>query len=119
VNGAAIFTRVIVKPQANWPDYVFRKNYRLPALDRLEVYVNTHHHLPGIVSEDEVRRTGIDVSVQQTAMLRKVEELTLYLIKENKALTEQNKQLSEQNTRLENLEKQVDELKALIGQKTK
>ena len=80
VNGNAIFTRVVIKPQANWPDYVFDKQYKLLALQEVEQYIHRYHHLPGVASADEVKKTGIDVETQQAALLKKVEELTLYVI---------------------------------------
>ena len=125
VNGSAIFTKIMVKPFASWPDYVFKKGYALPDLNDVELYIRVHHHLPGIASEEDVR-SGIDVGEQQSAVLKKVEELTLYLIRENKTLTEQNKQmkdqtrqLAEQNARLEAQQKEIDELKAMMQANSK
>ncbi|HWB93110.1 MAG TPA: hypothetical protein VG605_14710, partial [Puia sp.] len=60
---------------------------------------------------------GIDLSEHAAAMLKKVEELTLYLIRQNQELTDQNKQLAEQNARLEAQQKEIDELKASIQAK--
>ena len=107
VNGSAVFTRVVVKPMANWPDYVFSATYKLPELDALERFVRVHHHLPGVASGQEIQRSGIDVAEQQTATLKKVEELTLYLIQENK-------ELRDQNARLEAQQKEIDELREMI-----
>jgi hypothetical protein len=98
VNGSAIFTQVKVKTYPTWPDYVFRKGYELPSLKELEQYVNEHQHLPGVASEEEVRANGIDVSENEAVLLKKVEELTLYLIEQKK---------------------EIDELKMLIGEKNK
>ena len=135
VNGTAIFTKAKVKTAGTWPDYVFKKEFVLPGLDDLERYVVEHHHLPGIASAQEVERDGIDIADHQAALLKEVEELTLYLIRENKTLSEQNKQVSEQaqqmteqnrriaeqskqlleqNMRLEAQQKEIDELKAMI-----
>jgi hypothetical protein len=119
VNGSAIFTQVKVKTYPTWPDYVFRKDYELPSLKELEQYVAEHRHLPGVASEEEVRANGIDVSENEAVLLKKVEELTLYLIQDNKRLTEQVRRLEEQNTRLEAQQKEIDELKALILAKNK
>jgi hypothetical protein len=110
VNGTAIFTKVKVKTAGTWPDYVFKKGYRLPDLKELEEYLAKYRHLPGIASESEVKQDGIDVGEHQAALLKKVEELTLYLIEENKALKEQNAKLLDQ-------QRQIDELKKLIGEK--
>ena len=117
VNGTGIFTKVRVKTAGTWPDYVFKKGYELPDLQQLERYIAEHKHLPGIVSEGEVARDGFDLGDHQAALLKKVEELTLYLIEENKRLKEQNARLQEQQTRLEDQQRQIDELKRLIQTK--
>lgn len=121
VNGTGIFTKIIAKPQASWPDYVFDKRYSLPSLEELAGYIRKNHHLPDVTPEAEIAKTGIDLGAQQTTLLKKVEELTLYLIHENqslgdqnKKLAEQNKQLNDQNARLEAQQKEIDELKAMI-----
>ncbi len=117
VNGTAIFTKAKVKTAGTWPDYVFEKGYALPDLQQLEQYLLANKHLPGIAPQKVVQREGIDLADQQTALLKHVEELTLYLIRQNKSLTEQNRQLTEQNARLEAQQKEIDELKALIKDK--
>lgn len=135
VNGAGIFTKIVAKPQASWPDYVFDKGYRLSSLEELAQYIRVHHHLPDMASEAEIIRNGIDLGAQQTTLLKKVEELTLYLIRENQSLSEQtkqledqnkqlagqnqqladqSKQLNDQNARLEVQQKEIDALKAMI-----
>ena len=111
VNGTAIFTKVRVKTAGTWPDYVFKKGYELPDLQRLERYIAEHKHLPGIVSEGEVAKDGFDLGDHQAALLKKVEELTLYLIDENKRLKEQNAMLQATEKKLEDLQWQIDELK--------
>jgi hypothetical protein len=119
VNGTAIFTKVKVKPIGTWPDYVFRKDFHLPGLPELERYVREHQHLPGIASEEEVKAGGIDVSEQEAALLKKVEELTLYLIEQNKKLETQQNTLEAQQKALKAQQKEIDALKALIGEKNK
>ncbi len=114
VNGSAIFTKVVVKPYGSWPDFVFRKDYNLPDLNELEKYLVEHQHLPGIPAAEEISRDGIDLGGQQMVSLQKIEELTLYLIRENKVLTQQNRQLNEQHALLERQQKEIDELKAMI-----
>jgi hypothetical protein len=124
VNGTAIFTKVKVKTAGTWPDYVFAKDYHLPDLQWLEDYLARYRHLPDIASEAEVQKDGIDVGDNQAALLKKVEELTLYLIEENKALKEQNAkqqdqaaQMKTQQDRLDQQQKEIDELKRLISEK--
>lgn len=124
VNGTAIFTKVKVKTAGTWPDYVFDKGYHLPDLKELEEYLVKYRHLPDIASEAEVQKDGIDVGDHQAALLKKVEELTLYLIDQNKKLqaqTDQMKaqsdQMKAQQDRLDQQQKEIDELKRLIAEK--
>jgi len=114
VNGKSIFTKVVVKAAGTWPDYVFKKDYTLPTLAEVERYIRTFKHLPGIPSAGAIQADGLDLGDHQAALLKKVEELTLYLIDQNKSLAEQSRQLKEQNARLDAQQKQIDQLKALI-----
>jgi len=117
VNGTAIFTKVKVKTAGTWPDYVFDKGYALPGLAELEQYLITHKHLPDMVSAAEAQKEGIDVAAQQAALLKKVEELTLYLIEENKQLKEQNTRMQGQQQQMQTLQQQVDALEKLFRTK--
>jgi len=117
VNGTAIFTKVKVKTAGTWPDYVFAKDYHLPDLQWLEDYLVRYRHLPDIASEVEVQKDGIDVGDHAAALLKKVEELTLYLIDENKKLQAQSAQMKAQQDRLDQQQKEIDELKRLIAEK--
>jgi len=96
VAGNIITEKVRVKLQANWPDYVFGKQYELMPLSELEQYIQKHQHLPEIPSAKEVEEKGLDLGDNQALLLKKIEELTLHMIELNKkveALTEENRQL--------------------------
>jgi hypothetical protein len=96
VGGDVIAERVVVKLQANWPDYVFKTGYSLRPLSEVEAFVKTNNHLPDVPSEAEIKEKGIDMEQMNATLLKKVEELTLYLIeqqKEVKTLREEVKQL--------------------------
>jgi hypothetical protein len=69
---------------ANWPDYVFTKNYHLPTLQETEKHIKEKRHLPGIPSAEEVKANGIDLGEMNAKLLQKIEELTLHLIEMNK-----------------------------------
>jgi hypothetical protein len=97
VNGSAVFTKVVVKPNAYWPDYVFKESYRLLPLDSLSKYVTANNHLPDIPSSDSVQRQGLDVGNTEAALLKKIEELTLYIIQQNKRLDAQQEQIDRLN----------------------
>lgn len=99
VNGDAIFTKIKVKPYGNWPDYVFHSSYNLRPLNEVEQYIQQHHHLPEVPSAGEVKKDGLDVGDNQATLLKKIEELTLYVI-------EQNKHIQELETQVKSLQKQ-------------
>lgn len=86
VNGSAIFTKALVKLSGTWPDYVFDQEYELPSLLYIESYINEHKHLPGVPSATEVAKEGIDLGENQMILLKKIEELTLYIIEQNKRI---------------------------------
>ncbi|MBK8805248.1 MAG: hypothetical protein IPO21_00815 [Bacteroidales bacterium] len=87
VAGNMIAERYVCKLKANWPDYVFSaNNYSLMPLKDLENYVRENKHLPEIPSEQEVQKNGIDMAEMTTLLLKKVEELTLYIIEQNKEI---------------------------------
>jgi len=81
---------------ANWHDYVFSKNYGLPTLQSVEKYIEQNGYLQEMPSAKEVESNGINVGEMNAKLLKKIEELTLYLIdldkKVNKLSTE-NKEL--------------------------
>jgi hypothetical protein len=104
VNGSVIATSVTVKLYANWADYVFKPDYHLPTLTDVKTYIDQNHHLPEIPSEQEVAKNGINLGEMNKLLLKKVEELTLYLI-------EKDKKEKEQDIRIEKLEKIINNKK--------
>ena len=94
VNGDAIFTKVKVKAYP-WADYVFQKNYLLRPLSEVEQFIQQYQHLPDMPSAAEVEMDGLDLAGNQALLLKKVEELTLYVIelqKEVDALKKEKQQ---------------------------
>jgi hypothetical protein len=79
------------------PDYVFEKEYKLNSLEHVERYVNENKHLPEIPSAKEIKDKGVDLAEMNMKLLKKVEELTLYSIK-------QNHEIENLKTRLERVE---------------
>ena len=86
VNGDAIFTKVKVKQYGSWPDYVFQPTYKLPNLSEVEAFIQQHKHLPDVPSAKEVAEKGLDVGENQAVLLKKIEELTLYIIEQQKEI---------------------------------
>ncbi|MCF8257612.1 MAG: hypothetical protein K9J06_08670, partial [Flavobacteriales bacterium] len=96
VNGKIMCTELKVMANASWPDYVFAKEYELPTLEEVETHIVENSHLPGVPDACTVESEGIMVGEMQNLLLKKVEELTLYMIaanKEIKALQGQNADL--------------------------
>jgi hypothetical protein len=77
----------------NWYDFVFESDYDLMPLDKVEAYVKTNKHLPEIPSASEVAKDGIDVMEMDGKLLQKIEELTLYVIQQQKEIDLLKKQL--------------------------
>ncbi|GAA0548825.1 hypothetical protein GCM10009415_33740 [Chitinophaga japonensis] len=80
--------------QAAWADFVFRPDYKLPTLQEVEQFVNEHQHLPDVPSEKEVAENGLDLGEMNKKLLQKVEELTLYLIQQQKLNEAQSKRIA-------------------------
>lgn len=80
VDGAALFTKAVVKLKSNWPDYVFDASYKIPKLSEIETFIKRNGHLPEMPTASEVEKNGIDLGENQVTLLKKIEELTLILI---------------------------------------
>lgn len=90
---------VQVTMQSPWPDYVFRPEYRLMSLEELRTFIAANHHLPEMPTAAEVEKEGIDLGEMDAKLLKKIEELTLYVLelkKENEEIKERLKKCSEQ-----------------------
>jgi hypothetical protein len=97
VNGRIRAQEVKVE-MANWPDYVFAKNYQLPTIEEVKQHVKDKGHLSGIPTASEAKMNGIDLGDMNAKLLRKIEEMTLYLI-------ELNDRVKNQQTEINNLKK--------------
>jgi hypothetical protein len=80
---------IYVQPINPWPDFVFDKSYKLRSLDEVEAYIQENNHLQDVPTAKEVKENGLSLGKMDTILLRKIEELTLYMIelkKENEVL---------------------------------
>lgn len=85
VKGTVRCQEVIVET-ANWPDYVFAKNYKLPDIKDIDEYIKKHGHLPDVPSAKEMESNGQSLGEVQKMMMQKIEELTLYIIELKKEI---------------------------------
>ncbi|MHC0446386.1 hypothetical protein ACWA1F_13330 [Flavobacterium sp. 3-218] len=98
VNGNIHSKEVKVDLTVLAPDYVFENDYQLKTLGEVESYISENKHLPEIPSAKEFEKNGINVSEMNMALLKKIEELTLYMI-------EMKKENTEMKNRIEKIEK--------------
>lgn len=93
VNGGILCEEVKVITNVPASDYVFENNYNLLSLKEVEEYVMQHKHLPEVPSAQEFKENGYKVGEMDDLLLRKVEELTLYIIEQQKLIDQQAKKL--------------------------
>lgn len=104
VEGGILTEKVKValrNPNTNWADYVFADDYKLQSLKEVETFINANKHLPGIESAQELVENGLDLGEMQAKQMGKIEELTLYIIEQDKKLEQQSKDIEELKRKLE------------------
>jgi hypothetical protein len=105
VKGKILSEGVKVQSLANWPDYVFSPSFSLMSLVELEAFINANKHLPDVPSAKEVEKDGVDLGQMDATLLKKIEELTLYTIQQEKKIQIQEAE----NTVLKELVKELTE----------
>ncbi len=95
VKGVIHSEEVKVDLNVPGPDYVFEEDYNLLSLSELEAYIRQNKHLPEIPSSKEMQENGIHLKEMNLLLLKKVEELTLYLIEANKEIDSLRKEVRE------------------------
>lgn len=91
--------KVTLTPTA---DFVFEESYALPKLEDVEKHIREKKHLPEISSAKEMEKEGVNVGEFQIKLLQKVEELTLYIIDQNKQLKKQAEEIEELKKKYKN-----------------
>jgi hypothetical protein len=69
--------RAVIDPL---PDYVFSKKYKLLPLSEVKRYIDQYSHLPNVPSAQEAALNGIELGEFNATLLKKIEELTLYIL---------------------------------------
>lgn len=82
-----------VRVRTGWADYVFDDNYELTPLYEVEAYINENNHLPNVPSAATVEEEGLSIGEITKIQQEKIEELTLYIIAQQKQLDELKKQV--------------------------
>lgn len=110
VNGVINAKEVIVTETVPSSDYVFENDYNLKALSEVEKFVKENKHLPEVPSAKEFKEKGCSVGEMQDILLRKVEELTLYMIEQNKLVKAQDDKIKIQSEQIKELEAKLQQL---------
>ena len=106
VNGQVHATSVVVTSTVP-ADYVFGEKYYLRSLADVKTYVDKNHHLPDVPAAADFKKDGQNLGEMNMLLLRKVEELTLYMIEKDKEIKRQQDLINQQEARLKRLEKQL------------
>lgn len=85
--------RVATNGTAFWADYVFEPTFKLKSLKEVENFIKENKHLPDVPSTSEVTKNGIDLAETQALLLQKIEELTLYVIQQQKEIDKLKKKV--------------------------
>ena len=96
-----ITTKKVKVTNTGWADFVFDPNYTLPSLGALEAFIKEQKHLPEIPSEQTISKEGLDLSEMAKLQMQKIEELTLYIIR-------QQKEIDELKTAMKNMQQKLD-----------
>ncbi|MFR8835409.1 hypothetical protein [Bacteroides sp. CG01] len=75
-----------IKVDSDWADFVFKKDYKLPTLGEVKKHITEKGTLPGIPSESDVKANGVSLGEVNALLLQKIEELTLYVIKQQEEI---------------------------------
>lgn len=103
VNGTVRSKKVKVEA-TSWPDYVFEPGFNLTPIDQLGKFISKNKHLPGVPSAKQILAEGFELGHMDATLLSKIEELTLYTIKQQKKIDAQQKIIQSLVERLEKLE---------------
>jgi hypothetical protein len=84
VNGNIHAKEVKIDLSIPVPDYVFASDYKLKSLLEVEAYIKQNNHLPEIPSAQEIEKNGLMLAEMNMVLLKKMEEMTLYVIEQNR-----------------------------------
>ena len=90
-----IRTRKVKVDQSTWADYVFDGSYKLRSLRELKQFIDRNHHLPEVPTTEQVTKDGLDLGDNQAILLKKIEELTLYVLELNETVIKQQNQIED------------------------
>ncbi|WP_443938778.1 hypothetical protein [Pedobacter sp. MW01-1-1] len=109
-NEGVLRAKQIKVETSGWPDFVFDPSYQLRSLNELSKYIQEHKHLPETPSAAEIEKDGINVAEMNTLLMKKVEELTMYLIQKDAEIQNERQYNAQQQKQLNELSKKINAL---------
>lgn len=94
VNGKILAKEIKIELSVPSSDYVFEPDYPLMPLGELEQFVASKKHLPEVPSAEEFSKNGYSIGEMDDLLLRKIEELTLYIIQQQKEIDALKQQMA-------------------------
>jgi hypothetical protein len=82
VGGKIASEEILVDLKADWPDYVFKNDYKLKSLAEVQEHIDKKGHLPGLPAAADVQDVGIELGEMNRVLVEKIEELTLYILQQ-------------------------------------
>ncbi|WP_287681360.1 hypothetical protein [Bacteroides sp.] len=77
-----------ISPINNWSDFVLQEDYNLREIEEVEEFIKSNKHLPDVPSAKQIAEEGYSQHEMNKVLLQKIEELTLYTIKQQKEIEE-------------------------------
>ncbi len=84
-----------IKVESGWCDFVFEKDYPLPSLYETEKQIKELGHMPGLPSQKEIERNGLDVGDALKGQVKLTEEMYLHMIQMRKEMDELKRENAE------------------------
>ena len=69
----------------------------MTSLEYIEKYITENKHLPEVPSAANMAANGIEVGAMNLLLLKKIEELTLHLIRQEKEINDLKTRINENN----------------------
>lgn len=102
--------------EGSFPDYVFDDDYKLLSLAEVKQYIDEHKHLPNMPSAEEVEQGDMNLKAIILKQQEKIEELTLYLLEEEKLRASQQTQIADLSKLVLKQSQEMLELKISVNQ---
>jgi hypothetical protein len=94
VKGKMITEEVVVKLHGSWPDYVFEEGYALKPLAEVGSFIDVNGHLPEVPTAQQVAEDGVSLGEMNALLLKKIEELMLYTLQQQKEIDALKQQMA-------------------------